>query len=53
VQEVFSLLGAGTTVYDAEHFEPGKKALDEIIRYMSRSDIFVLFSPKTAGKATG
>ncbi len=43
VDQVAKYLGAGSTIYDRESFEEGKRSADEILRGLSASDLFVLF----------
>jgi tetratricopeptide (TPR) repeat protein len=48
VEQVFQGIGAASCIYDRETFEEGKRSAEEILRGLSRSDIFVLFLSKNS-----
>lgn len=48
VGQVFDQLGSARTVYDADTFEEGRQNAAEIERWLSRTDLFVLFLSQNA-----
>lgn len=43
VDQVAQRLGAGSSIYDRETFEEGKRSAEQIFRGLANSDVFVLF----------